>query len=64
MHPHHYTAAEFSHLLLRRFQIDRAETTRRRFEVPPWKWCLPSSWKYIAANFVVSSTYVRCRAAT
>lgn len=61
-HPHHYTALEFSGALADRFRIDRSETTRRRFRVPPRKWCLPSSWKYIAANLVVSSTYVRCRA--
>jgi SAM-dependent methyltransferase len=61
MHPHHYTSREFSCLLADRFQIDRSETMRRRFEVPLIKWCLPSSWKYIAANLVVSSTYVRCR---
>jgi ubiquinone/menaquinone biosynthesis C-methylase UbiE len=63
LHPHHYTAPEFSRLLAARFQIERAETVRRRFEVPLHQWCLPSSWKYMAANFVVSSTYVRCRAA-
>jgi SAM-dependent methyltransferase len=63
LHPHHYTAPEFSRLLADRFQIERSETLRRRFEVPLRRWCLPSSWKYMAANFVVSSTYVRCRAA-
>ena len=62
-HPHHYTALEFSGLLTSQFQIDRSQTMRRRFEVPLRKWCLSSSWKYIAANFVVSSTYIRCRAA-
>jgi SAM-dependent methyltransferase len=62
LHPHHYTAPDFSKLLAHRFQIERSETVRRRFEVPLHRWCLPSSWKYIAANFVVSSTYVRCRA--
>jgi SAM-dependent methyltransferase len=62
MHPHHYTPSEFSGLVADRLQINRSETTARKFEVPLRKWCAPSSWKYIVANLVVSSTYIRCSA--
>jgi ubiquinone/menaquinone biosynthesis C-methylase UbiE len=62
LHPHHWTAAAFLAQIGRTFKIERSESARRRFEVPASKWLLSSSWKYLAANFVVRSTYARVTA--
>ena len=43
------------------FTLEHQETSHRRFEVPVSKWLLPSSWKYLAGNLVVASTYVRAQ---
>ena len=61
LHPHHWTAAAFVARIGETFEVERSETARRRFEVPVSKWILPSSWKYLAGNLVVASTYVRAR---
>ena len=63
LHPHHWTAAAFAEQVGRLFRIEHMETAHRRFDVPVAKWILPSSWKYLAGNLVVASTYVRARAA-
>jgi SAM-dependent methyltransferase len=63
LHPHHWTAAGFRAEVERVFSIERMETSHRKFEVPLSKWILPSSWKYLAGNLVVASTYVRARTA-
>jgi SAM-dependent methyltransferase len=62
MHPHHYTAGSFASMVRNRFQIDRCKTVRRHFDTTAAKWWMPSSWKYIAASLVVSSTYLRATA--
>ncbi len=59
LHPHHWTASGFVEQVGSAFRIDRTETCHRRFDVPVAKWILPSSWKYLAGNLVVASTYVR-----
>jgi ubiquinone/menaquinone biosynthesis C-methylase UbiE len=59
LHPHHWTARGFASQVGKVFRIDHMETAHRRFEVPFSKWILPSSWKYLAGNLVVASTYVR-----
>jgi hypothetical protein len=59
LHPHHWTAPAFISQIGETFQVGRSETVRRRFTVPVSKWILPSSWKYLAGNLVVASTYVR-----
>jgi len=59
IHPHHYTAQSFAKLVGGRFRIERCETVRRHFDIPPAKWLSPSSWKYVAGGLVVSSTYIR-----
>jgi SAM-dependent methyltransferase len=61
LHPHHWTAPAFVAQVAKTLQVERSETVRRRFEVPISKWILPSSWKYLAGNLVVASTYVRAR---
>jgi len=61
LHPHHWTAAAFVTQVGEAFTVERSETVRRRFEVPVSKWILPSSWKYLAGNLVVASTYVRAK---
>jgi SAM-dependent methyltransferase len=61
LHPHHWTAPGFSAQVESVFAIEHVETSHRRFEVPLAKWILPSSWKYLAGNLVVASTYVRAR---
>jgi len=63
LHPHHWTAARFAAQVASHFQLEHVETSHRRFEVPVAKWILPSSWKYLAGNLVVASTYVRARVA-
>jgi SAM-dependent methyltransferase len=62
LHPHHWTAPAFLAQVGRTFRIERSITAHRRFDVPAAKWILPSSWKYVAANMVVASTYARCSA--
>jgi SAM-dependent methyltransferase len=62
LHPHHWTAAGFAAQVGSAFHIDHMETSHRRFQVPVAKWILPSSWKYLAGNLVVASTYVRAMA--
>ena len=62
LHPHHWTAPAFVRQVGNTFEVERSETVRRRFEVPLSKWVFPSSWKYLAGNLVVASTYVRARA--
>ena len=62
LHPHHWTASGFAEQVGSVFKLEHVETSRRRFEVPVAKWILPSSWKYLAGNLVVASTYVRARA--
>jgi len=61
LHPHHWTAPAFVSQVGDSFEVERSETVRRRFDVPVSKWILPSSWKYLAGNLVVASTYVRAR---
>jgi ubiquinone/menaquinone biosynthesis C-methylase UbiE len=61
LHPHHWTAPAFVRQVGNTFEVQRSETVRRRFEVPFSKWIFPSSWKYLAGNLVVASTYVRAR---
>jgi SAM-dependent methyltransferase len=61
LHPHHWTAAGFAAQVGGVFTLDHTETSHRRFDVPVSKWILPSSWKYLAGNLVVASTYVRAR---
>jgi SAM-dependent methyltransferase len=61
LHPHHWTAAAFVTQVGEAFTVERSETVRRRFDVPVSKWILPSSWKYLAGNLVVASTYVRAK---
>ncbi len=61
LHPHHWTAEGFAAQVSRVFQVEHTETSHRRFEVPVSKWILPSSWKYLAGNLVVASTYLRAR---
>jgi ubiquinone/menaquinone biosynthesis C-methylase UbiE len=61
LHPHHWAASTFVRQVGDTFEVERNETVRRRFEVPVSKWILPSSWKYLAGNLVVASTYVRAR---
>ena len=53
------TASGFAAEVGRTFEIAGLQTSHRRFEVPVRKWLLPSSWKYLAGNLVVASTYVR-----
>jgi SAM-dependent methyltransferase len=59
LHPHHWTASAFVSQISTAFEVERSDTVRRRFEVPVSKWIFPSSWKYLAGNLVVASTYVR-----
>jgi len=61
LHPHHWTAAGFASQVGNVFQLEQVATSHRKFEVPVAKWILPSSWKYLAGNLVVASTYVRAR---
>ncbi len=61
LHPHHWTAAGFGEQVGREFAIEHQETAHRKFEIPVSRWILPSSWKYLAGNLVVASTYVRAR---
>jgi len=61
LHPHHWTADGFREQVARVFEVEKMETSHRKFEVPVSKWLLPSSWKYLAGNLVVASTYVRAR---
>lgn len=61
LHPHHWTAQAFARQIGDTFAVERSATVRRRFEVPFSKWIFPSSWKYLAGNLVVASTYVRAR---
>jgi SAM-dependent methyltransferase len=61
LHPHHWTAPAFVRQVGNTFKVERSETVRRRFEVPLSKWIFPSSWKYLAGNLVVASTYIRAR---
>lgn len=62
LHPHHWTVPSFARQVGGVFRIEHLATAHRRFEVPVAKWILPSSWKYLAGNLVVASTYLRCRA--
>jgi SAM-dependent methyltransferase len=62
LHPHHWTASGFAEQVSSVFKLEHVETSRRRFDVPVAKWILPSSWKYLAGNLVVASTYVSARA--
>jgi ubiquinone/menaquinone biosynthesis C-methylase UbiE len=59
LHPHHWTARAFVVQIGKMFAVEQTETVRRRFTVPMSKWILPSSWKYLAGNLVVTSTYMR-----
>jgi SAM-dependent methyltransferase len=59
LHPHHWTAAGFAEQVGMVFTLEHIERSHRRFDVPLRKWILPSSWKYLAGNLVVASTYVR-----
>jgi SAM-dependent methyltransferase len=59
LHPHHWTASSFVGQVTTDFTIEHVETSHRRFKVPVSKWILPSSWKYLAGNLVVASTYIR-----
>lgn len=63
LHPHHWTSDAFVGQVGGEFTVEQHETLRRRFEVPVSKWIFPSSWKYLAGNIVVASTYVRARKA-
>jgi SAM-dependent methyltransferase len=62
LHPHHWTATGFAEQVAAVFAVDHIATSHRKFEVPVSKWLLPSSWKYLAGNLVVASTYVRAHA--
>jgi SAM-dependent methyltransferase len=59
LHPHHWTVESFRQQVSRVFTVEHIETSHRRFDVPLAKWILPSSWKYLAGNLVVASTYLR-----
>jgi ubiquinone/menaquinone biosynthesis C-methylase UbiE len=59
IHPYHYTVRSFATMVRSRFRIERCETVRRTFDVPPGKWLTPSSWRYLGGGLIVSSTYVR-----
>jgi SAM-dependent methyltransferase len=61
LHPHHWTASGFAAEVGKVFQLEHMETSHRKFEVPLSKWVLPSSWKYLAGNLVVASTYVTAK---
>jgi SAM-dependent methyltransferase len=61
LHPHHWTAPGFAAQVGRAFAVEHTATVHRRFDVPVSKWLLPSSWKYLAGNLVVASSYVRAR---
>jgi len=61
LHPHHWTAEAFAEQVGLEFQVETVETAHRKFEVPVSKWLLPSSWKYLAGNLVVASTYLKAR---
>ncbi len=59
IHPHHYTAEAFVAKVKKRFGIEGLLTIKRSFDLPPVRWLSPSCWKYIAADMVVASTYIR-----
>ena len=61
LHPHHWTAESFRGEVGRVLGIEHMETSHRKFDVPVRRWVLPSSWKYLAGNLAVASTYVRAR---
>jgi SAM-dependent methyltransferase len=61
LHPHHWTASGLVAQVASSFEVECVESGHRRFEVPWNKWILPSSWKYLAGNVVVASTYLRAR---
>jgi ubiquinone/menaquinone biosynthesis C-methylase UbiE len=61
LHPHHWTASDFASQVGSLFSLQHVETSHRKFDVPAHKWILPSSWKYLAGNLVVASTYVRAQ---
>lgn len=59
LHPHHWTAKSFAAQVGNIFSVEHMETAHRRFDIPLAKWIFPSSWKYLAGNLVVASTYLR-----
>jgi SAM-dependent methyltransferase len=63
LHPHHWTAPDFLRQVGATFPIEHSETSQRKFDIPVSRWLLPSSWKYLAGNLVVASTYVRAQKA-
>jgi SAM-dependent methyltransferase len=63
LHPHHWTAQGFTAQVRGAFTIEQTHTEPCRFDVPVSKWVLPSSWKYLAGNLVITRTYVRATAA-
>jgi SAM-dependent methyltransferase len=58
LHPHHFTEQCFVLSIETWFVRRQTATTARRFDVPVRRWLLPSSWKYLAAQLVVGTTYV------
>ena len=61
LHPHHWTAPDFLRQVSGSFRIEHSETAKRKFDIPVSRWLLPSSWKYLAGNLVVASTYIRAK---
>jgi SAM-dependent methyltransferase len=57
LHPHHWTHAAAARLLGARFRVVRARRMRRRFDLPFSSLLRPSGWKYLAGNFVLSTSY-------
>jgi SAM-dependent methyltransferase len=63
MHPHHYTAGAFRSMVESCLRIEHFATVQRHFDLPPGNGCIPSFWKYRVGSMVVSSTYIRAKAA-
>lgn len=58
LHPHHWTRDQFLREVAAEFRIVRAKTVPRTFDIPARERWRPSCWKYLAAGFVLSETYV------
>lgn len=61
LHPHHWTREQFLDKVGGHFGILRSKTMRRHFAIPRRDRLRPSCWKYLAAGFVLSTTYVVAR---
>jgi len=58
LHPHHWTHSGFLDRLGRVFRVTRAYRERRVFPLTFSERLKPSGWKYTAASWVLSTTYV------